>query len=92
MSRHGRIAGGIKMSTQTTNPSPSVLNRFLASRRSPGWMQARVAFNIWRILLGVFLLCSVPWTGSLALLGTIPLAWAAVSFGWMYRVRHSAQN
>jgi hypothetical protein len=52
-------------------------------------MQARIVFNAYRILLGVLLLASLPWTGPLALLGIIPIVWAAVSYSWIYRVQHA---
>jgi hypothetical protein len=52
-------------------------------------MRARIVFNAYRILLGVLLLASLPWTGPLALLGIIPIVWAAVSYSWIYRVQHA---
>lgn len=75
--------------TDTVPPPRRALHRVLARRRSPGWMQARIVFNAYRILLGVLLLASLPWTGPLALLGIIPIVWAAVSYSWIYRVQHA---
>ena len=79
------------MTTQADRVPPPrpALQRVLAARRSPGWIRARIVFNAYRILLGVALLASLPWIGSLALLGFIPIAWAAVSYSWIYRVRHA---
>jgi hypothetical protein len=75
-----------------TNASPSVFSRYLASRRNPVWMRARIGFNLFRIVLGVVILSTAPVAGNWALLGFIPLAWAAVSFTWMYHVYQSNQN
>jgi hypothetical protein len=72
--------------------SQSVLRRFLISYRNPAWMRARIAFNIFRVLLGVVLLASIPWLGPLAWLGTIPLAWAALSFWADHRVKRSVRG
>jgi hypothetical protein len=79
------------MNAQTGNVPPrSVLNRYLATRRNPGWMRARVGFNLFRVVLGVLILSTMPMAGRLALLGVIPLVWAAVSFAWMYRVQQGS--
>jgi hypothetical protein len=77
-----------KLNDAVPPPRP-VLHRFLAAYRGPAWMQARVVFNAYRILLGVLLLASVPWIGPLALIGIVPIAWAVVSYSWMYRVQHA---
>jgi|HubBroStandDraft_1064217.scaffolds.fasta_scaffold1982819_1 hypothetical protein len=54
--------------------------------RTPSWMKARIAFNIFRVILGVTLLLTL---GRYAWLGAIPLAWAAASFSYDYHLRHS---
>ena len=76
------------MQTRRVPPPRPALQRVLTAWRSPGWMRARKIFNAYRIVLGVLLLASVHWTGALALLGIIPIAWAAVSYSWIYRVEH----
>jgi hypothetical protein len=82
------------MNAQTDNasPSPSALGRYLAARRNPTWMRARVGFNIFRFVLGILILGTMPVAGPLALLGIIPIVWAAVSSWWIYRVHQSAQS
>jgi hypothetical protein len=82
------------MSTATDNTARQQTGRtgYLASRRSPGWIQARIFFNVFRVILGVVLLASMPWSGRWALLGLIPLAWAAVAFPWLYRLQHGGQG
>jgi hypothetical protein len=73
-------------------PPRSVLNRYLAARRKPAWMRARIGFNLFRVVLGVLILSTMPMAGRLALLGVIPLVWAAVSFAWIYHVQQSGQS
>lgn len=77
-----------KQTDKVPLPRP-VLERVLAGRRGSRWMQARIVFNAYRILLGVLLLASVPWTGAWALFGIIPITWAVVSYTWIYRVTHA---
>ncbi len=79
------------MLTDNHTARQSALHKFLYRRRDPAWMRARIGFNIFRAVLGVVILAAVPFVGSIALLGALPLAWAAVSSCWIYHVQHSAQ-
>jgi hypothetical protein len=82
----------MKTATSNTAQQQTQHTGYLASRRSPAWIQARIFFNIFRVVIGVVILASMPWTGPLALLGLIPLAWAAVAFPWLYRLQHGGQG
>jgi hypothetical protein len=73
-------------------PRQNALQKVVTGRRSPAWMRARVSFNIFRVFIGVLILATMPYSGSLALLGVIPLAWAAVSSVWIYRVQHGDRS
>jgi hypothetical protein len=75
-----------------TTDTQSALTRFLYRRRDPAWMQARIVFNVFRLVLGIVIISQVPRVGPLAWLGAIPLAWAAVSFCWIYYVLHNDQS
>jgi len=72
--------------TGTSSSQPAAPGRLALGYRSPSWMKARIGFNIFRVILGVTLLVTL---GRYAWLGTIPLAWAAVSFSYDYHLRHS---
>ena len=77
-------------------PSRSVLMRFLVRsreyRRPHAWVRARVASGIFNLVLGVLLLASGRWLGSLAWLGAVPLAGAALIFWTAYRLQTSVQS
>ena len=49
-------------------------------RRPSLWVRVRLACGIFNVILGVLLLALVPRLGSLALLGLLPLAGAALIF------------
>ena len=71
--------------------STSVLMRFLVRsweyRRPRLWVGVRVACGIFNASLGVLLLASGRWLGSLAWLGAVPLAGSALIFWTAYRVQ-----
>ena len=77
-------------------PSRSALMRFLVRsreyRHAHMWVRVRVACGIFNLGLGVLLLASAQWTGSLAWLGALPLAGAALIFWTAYRLQTSVQN
>ena len=81
-----------------TNNSPprSVLMRFLVrswdDRNPHAWVRVRVACGVFNLGLGVLLLASSQWLGSLALLGLIPLAGSALIFWTAYRLQASVQS
>jgi hypothetical protein len=76
-------------------PARSVLERLLIREfeyRRPGlYTRVRTACGIFNVAIGVALLASVHWTGSLALLGVVPLGGAALLFWTVSRLRTSAQ-
>ena len=76
--------------------SRSALMRFLVRsweyRHPQAWVRARVACGVFNLVLGVLLLASGHWLGSLAWLGALPLAGAALIFWTAYRLRASAQS
>jgi hypothetical protein len=78
------------------SPSQPVLMRFLVRsreyRRPRFWVRVRVAAAIFNLVLGVALLASVHWLGSLTWLAALPLAGAALIFWTVYRLRASAQS
>ena len=77
-------------------PSRSVLMRFLVRSREyrhpHAWVRVRVACGLFNLGLGVLLLASGRWLGSLAWLGALPLAGAALIFWTAYRLRTSIQS
>jgi len=77
-------------------PSRSVFMRFLVRSREYRhphvWVRVRVACGIFNLGLGVLLLASAPWLGSLAWLGVLPLAGAALIFWTAYRLQTSVQS
>jgi hypothetical protein len=79
--------------TANLPPSRSVLMRFLVRSREYRdprlWVRVRVACGIFNLALGVMLLASGRWIGSLAWLGVVPLAGAAVIFWTAQRLRTS---
>jgi hypothetical protein len=85
-----QVTGDIPMNAPTDSIAPPRSDPGV-SRRMFGSMRARIGVNTFRILLGAVILSSMPWSGPLALLGVIPLAWGAVAFGWIYR-EHAAQR
>jgi signal transduction histidine kinase len=75
-------------------PSRSVLMRFLVRsweyRRPRLWVGVRVVCGIFNVALGVLLLASVRWLGSLAWLAVLPLAGAALIFWTVYRLQQDS--
>ena len=68
----------------STPPSRSVLMRFLVRsweyRRPRLWVGVRIACGIFNVVLGIVLLASVYWLGSLTWLAALPLAGAVLIF------------
>jgi hypothetical protein len=81
--------------TDHVTPSRPALMRFLVRpreyRRSRVWVRVRLACGAFNLLLGVLLLASGQWLGSLAWLGVLPLAGAALIFWTGCRLQQSAQ-
>jgi hypothetical protein len=77
-------------------PSRSVLMRLLVRsweyRQPRVWVRVRFACGIFNLGLGVLLLASGHWLGSLAWLGAVPLAGAALIFWTASRLQHSVQS
>jgi hypothetical protein len=77
-------------------PSRSALMRFLVRsreyRQPDVWVRVRIAGGIFNLALGVLLLASGQWIGTLAWLGALPLAGAALIFWTAYRLRTSVHN
>lgn len=77
-------------------PSRSVLMRFLVRSREyrhpHAWVRVRVACGLFNLGLGVLLLASGRWMGSLAWLGALPLAGAALIFWTAYSLQTSVQS
>ena len=81
----------------STPPSRSVLMRFLVRsweyRRPHLWGSIRIACGIFNLVLGVVLLASSRYLGSLTWLAALPLAGAALIFWTVYRLQQdSAQG
>jgi hypothetical protein len=55
-------------------------------------VNVRVACGIFNLALGVLLLASAPWLGSLAWLAALPLAGAALIFWTAHRLQASVQS
>lgn len=74
--------------------SQPVLMRFLVRsweyRRPRLWVGVRVACGIFNVVLGVLLLASVHWLGSLTWLAAAPLAGAALIFWTVYRLQQDS--
>jgi signal transduction histidine kinase len=74
--------------------SRSVLMRLLVRefeyRRPRLYTGVRITSGIFNVVLGVALLASVNWTGSLALLGVVPLGGAALIFWTVYRLQQDS--
>jgi threonine/homoserine/homoserine lactone efflux protein len=83
-------------STANGPPSQPVLMRLLVKSqeyRNPHvWVRVRVAFGIFNLVLGVLLLASAHWLGSLTWLAALPLAGAALIFWTAYRLQRSVQS
>jgi predicted phage tail protein len=92
------ITGDILMYASTANgpSSQSVLERLLITsreyRNAHVWVRIRVAGGIFNLVLGVLLLASAHWLGSLTWLAALPLAGAALIFWTAYRLQHSVQS
>jgi uncharacterized membrane protein len=86
------------MHTPTDNVTPprSVLMRLLVRSReyrNPRvWVRVRFAAGIFNLGLAVLLLALAHWLGSLAWLGALPLAGAALIFWTAYRLQHIVQS
>jgi hypothetical protein len=80
----------------STAPSRSVLMRFLVRSREyrhlRAWVRVRVACGAFNVVLGVVLLASGHWLGSLAWLGALPLAGAVLIFWTANRLQASVQS
>jgi len=61
-------------------------------RHPHSWVRVRVACGVFNLGLGVLLLASGQWLGSLAWLGVLPLAGAALIFWTAYRLQTSVQS
>ena len=76
--------------------SQPVLMRFLVRsweyRRPRLWVGVRVVCGIFNVALGVLLLASVRWLGSLAWLAVLPLAGAVLIFWTAHRLQTSVQS
>ena len=76
--------------------SRSVLVRFLVRsweyRRPRLWVGVRFACGIFNVVLGVLLLASAHWLGSLTWLAALPLAGAALIFWTAHRLQTSVQS
>jgi hypothetical protein len=70
------------MSASTDNVPP------FRSGPSPRRMRVRKTANVWRILVGIAAPASAPWSGGWALLGLLPIAWAATSIWLMSRAHN----
>jgi hypothetical protein len=84
------------VSADNAPSSQPLLMRFLVRsweyRRPQVWVRVRVACGIFNVVLGVALLASAHWLGSLSWLAALPLAGAALIFWTVYRLRASAQS
>jgi hypothetical protein len=82
--------------TDNITPSRPVLMRLLVRsweyRHPRVWVRVRFACGIWNLGLGVFLLASSYWLGSLTWLAALPLAGAALLFWTGSRLQHSVQS
>jgi hypothetical protein len=56
------------------------------------WVRVRLSAGVWNLGLGVLLLSSGYWLGSLAWLGAVPLAGSVLIFWTAYRLQHSVQG
>jgi hypothetical protein len=68
-------------------PRPVLIRLLVRSweyRRPRLWARVRFASGVFNAALGVALLAAAPWLGPLALLGSLPLAGAALVF-WTAR-------
>jgi hypothetical protein len=79
-----------------TNSSRSIPMRFLVRsweyRRPEFWVRVRVACGIFDIALGILLLASARWLGSLTWLAALPLAGAVLIFWTARRLQASVQS
>ena len=81
---------------ETVPPPQPVLMRLVVRsweyRHPRAWMEVRLACGVFNLALGVLLLASGRWLGSLAWLGLIPLAGSALLFWTGSRLRRTAQS
>jgi len=61
-------------------------------RHPHAWIGVRSACALFNAILGVVLLAGAPWLGSLALLGLIPLAGAALLVTTVRHLQHTIQS
>jgi hypothetical protein len=61
-------------------------------RHPHAWVRVRVACGVFNLGLGIALLASSQWLGSLALLGMIPLAGSALIFWTAFRLHAGVQS
>ncbi len=77
-------------------PSQPALMRFLVRsweyRHPQVWVRVRIACGVFNVALGVLLLASVRWLGSLTWLAVLPLAGAALIFSTAGRLQRSARS
>jgi threonine/homoserine/homoserine lactone efflux protein len=77
-------------------PPRSILMRLLVRSREyrrPGtWVAVRLACGIFNVVLGVVLLASVHWLGSLAWLAALPLAGAGLIFWTARQLQTNVQS
>jgi hypothetical protein len=82
--------------TGNVRPSRSVLMRFLVRsweyRHPHVWVRVRVSCGVFNLGLGVLLIASGQWLGSLAWLGALPLAGAALIFWTAHGLQTSVQS
>ena len=79
----------------TASSRPVLMKLLVRSReyrRPQTWVRVRLACGIFNVALGVVLLASGPWLGSLAWLGALPLAGAALIFWTANRLQASVQS
>jgi hypothetical protein len=83
-------------SADNVPPARSVTMRFLVRSREYRdprfWVRVRVACGVFNVVLGVLLLTSGHWLGSLAWLGALPLAGAVLIFWTAYRLQTSVRS
>jgi signal transduction histidine kinase len=96
VAKASQVTGGVSMRAPSDNfpASQPVLMRFLVRsweyRRPRLWVGVRVACGIFNVALGVLLLASFHWLGSLTWLAALPLAGAALIFWTVYRLQQDS--
>ena len=75
-------------------PQPLLMRLLVRSwdyRHPRVWVRVRFACGAWNLFLGILLLASGQWLGSLAWLGLVPLAGSLLLFWTGYRLRRCIQ-